>query len=159
MRYKETLRLVLVAVVVSVTAGVASGEDETLRAANRQIRAGDYAAAIQTLKTYTNENPENGRAWLALANAYHQKGDLKNAVDLNRRAAKIPYARATARYNEACALSLLGRTDDAWTALEAAIVAGFLDYDLMANDTDLEAMREKHTIPFPPRKATILPCG
>jgi len=152
MRYKETLQLILAVVLIVVTAGGVAGEDDPLRSAARQIQAGDYDAAIRTLEAYTDENPEDGGAWITLAIAWHQKGDFEKAVEVNRRAAEIPRARATARYNEACALSLMGRTDDAWTAFQAAIEAGFLDYDLMATDTDLDALREKHTISYPPQQ-------
>jgi len=113
------------------------------------IRNGDYDEAIELLKAYTSGHPDNGPAWATLANAYHMKGDYKSAVATNQRAAKFPGVRQTALYNEACGLSLMGDVKKAHKALLAALEDGFLDYDLLASDPDLEAVRAKYDVPMP----------
>lgn len=46
-------------------------------------------------------------------------------------------------YNRACALSLLGRVEDGLDALEAAIRAGFDDFEHMTRDPDLRPLRTR----------------
>ncbi|MCH7549315.1 MAG: hypothetical protein IH969_07265 [Candidatus Krumholzibacteriota bacterium] len=128
---------------------VPHAENEVITQAQRLMDSGDYDAAINILAAHTNKNPEDGLAWATLANAWHSKGDYEKSVEMNRRAAQFPGVRPSARYNEACALSLLGRVDEAHSALETALEDGFLDFDLLAADPDLQALRAKHTIDFP----------
>ncbi len=48
---------------------------------------------------------------------------------------------ATARYNLACSLALSKRKTDALRALLEAINLGYSDYDWMAQDPDLESLK------------------
>lgn len=145
----KTIAVLFAALVITLVAAGLRAENETINKANRLLQQGDYDGAIEVLTPHTKENPDDGLAWASLANAYHGKGDYEKAAEMNRRAAETPFVRASARYNEACALSLLGRVDGAREALEAAIAAGFLDYDLMETDSDLAALRAKYPISFP----------
>jgi len=130
-------------------APLSMAEDDTLRRADSLIRGSDFEGAIALLDAYLQEHPEDANALMSLGNAYHAQGDYEAAVEVNRRAANTRWAVPTARYNEACALSLLGRSDEAQKALQAALQAGFLDYDLIASDADLENLRRSHPIDYP----------
>jgi tetratricopeptide (TPR) repeat protein len=130
-------------------AGAALAEDEEVRRANQLITNGDYDAAIELMNGVLHENPGNAEANFVLANAYHRKGDYEQAVKANRQAAATVWAAPTARYNEACALSLMGHVEEAKVALDQAMQAGFLDLDLIAVDADLENLRAKYEIAMP----------
>jgi tetratricopeptide (TPR) repeat protein len=142
--------MVVCALALATWTSGAQGQSATMDEAFRLMRNGDYDAAIELLERYTQENPEDARALGTLANAHHAKGEYEIAIELNRRAAKAIYMRPTALYNEACALSLLGRVDDAHNVLLKSIEAGFLDYDHLENDPDLMAVRKEHRIQYPP---------
>ena len=139
----------LIGLIVVLTAVTAVAEGDTLQRANQLIQNGSHDEAIELIDNYLKANKDDAVALVALANAYHSKGDYDKAIEINRLAAATPWAAATARYNEACALSLLGRADDANRALHQAMDAGFLDYDLIATDSDLDNLRAKHTIVLP----------
>ena len=147
----NTVRILALGIVLVLGLGHALARNDTIDRAFQLMRGGDYDAAFALLEPYTQNHPGDGNGWAALANAYHSKGDYSSALAANRRAAEFPHARPTAKYNEACALSLLGRVDDANRALQEAIAAGFLDFDLMASDTDLNALRAQYDLPLPPR--------
>jgi tetratricopeptide (TPR) repeat protein len=147
MRLKSLLSIGLVVVMM---AGSALAEDDTSRRAGQMIQNGNYDGAIALLNEALGKDPDNAMALTTLASAYHSKGDYEAAIEANRRAAATSWAAPTARYNEACALSLLGRTEEAYKALQQAMDAGFLDYDLIATDSDLDNMRKEHTIDMPP---------
>lgn len=136
-------------VVAWATAALGDG-DNAIDKARDLVRAGKTAEAKQVLQAHVATEPGDGLAWVTLANIYHTEGDYEKAAEMNRRAAETPYVRGSAKYNEACALSLLGRVDQANEALHEAIKAGFLDYDLMETDSDLDALRAKYDIAYPP---------
>lgn len=139
-------------VVVLILANVNAQENVPLDKINEArilMQRGDHDQAIEILKAYTKENPKSGEAWTTLANAYHVKGDYETALEINRKALKFPGYNLTAKYNEACALSLLGQVDDAHKALKEAIAMGFLDYDHIDADTDLDAIRKVRKIKGP----------
>ncbi|MHC4601317.1 MAG: TPR end-of-group domain-containing protein, partial [Planctomycetota bacterium] len=48
-----------------------------------------------------------------------------------------------ANYNVACARALLGRTEWALTFLEKSVEGGYIDFDHMLEDSDLESIREE----------------
>ena len=146
MRWKG---LLLCGMAAALFAGTAVAEDDALRRAAQLIQNGSYDEAVTLVNGYLANNPGDARALATLANAYHSKGDYKAAIAANRQAAATRWAAPTALYNEACALSLLGHADQAYAALQQAMEVGFLDYDLIATDTDLANLRAKHEVAFP----------
>ena len=143
--------LLHVAVVIALIVAPAAAQDDTLGRALALMRAGDYETAIGLLEAYTRDHPGDGTAWLNLATAYHSVGDYEKSVDVNRRAGQFPHTRPVAKYNEACALSLLDRVEEANRALGEAISAGFLNFDLIEEDPDLNNLRREYDVPMPPR--------
>jgi hypothetical protein len=82
-----------------------------------------------------NADPRSGKAM-----ELWQAKDLAAAeVLLAQLGAEIPSPGVL--YNLACARALLGRNDDAVTALRAAVVAGWLDASHSQNDPDLHNLR------------------
>ncbi len=130
---------------------VALDAQDTNRQANQLIRNRDYDGAIKLLTTALAVNEHNADLWSSLAQAHHIKGDYQLAIEANRKASRSSWTAPTAYYNEACALSILGQVDEANRALQAAIKAGFLDFDLMQSDPDLDKLRAAHPITMPPQ--------
>lgn len=53
----------------------------------------------------------------------------------------MPRLLATVFYNEACALAIAGKVEEALAALDEAITYGFKDFQLLSEDEDLENLR------------------
>lgn len=62
----------------------------------------------------------------------------------------IAQVRALAHYNTACARSMQGKTDEALTAFGQSLDSGFLDFEHIGKDTDLDNIRKE------PRFAQLL---
>lgn len=151
-------KMILVLVLCSWGAQVVAEEtrlDDRLQQLAAQIRNGDAATARDELQEITTANPGSSRAWALRASAEHATGDYRAAAESNLRAASDPALAAGARYNEACARSLLGEIDAAKFALDRALDAGFVDYDLMASDPDLDALRARYPLDLPPEQPYV----
>ena len=68
-------------------------------------------------------------------------GDYERAAAHFREHAELEPGNFAPRYNLACALSMLGRTDEALRSLEEAIERGFLDLGYIRRDRSLGAVR------------------
>lgn len=144
---------VLLTVALSVPLGGAPWCLQSTRAerdADALIGRGQWERAEAAYEELTKADPDNAYAWHQLAYARHGQGDFAGAAEAGRRAAEFPELRAGALYNLACSLSLGGRGDEAIAALEAALAAGFQDYDLLAGDEDLAAIRPRLELALPP---------
>jgi tetratricopeptide (TPR) repeat protein len=75
-----------------------------------------------------------------LAELVSRKGDMKRAVELDRRLVDLQPEDFLARYNLACSLARAGRADDAIDALSRAILLGYDDLAHMEADPDLESL-------------------
>lgn len=127
-----------------------AGDDlPTLDDARRLLSRQRYEQAIAALERITEAQPEEALAWFDLAQAHHLAGDLEAALVAGKHAATFPDHRATSLYNVACTLSQLGRAGESAAALEQALAAGFLDFDLLAIDTDLELLRDEGRLSLP----------
>ncbi|GJM44043.1 MAG: hypothetical protein DHS20C21_08850 [Gemmatimonadota bacterium] len=136
---------------VLAMAGAGSAEDDGEKArAEGLLRGGRYQEAATLFEELSRLHPEDGTLWanLGLANAY--LGNHEAAIAANLRAAEFPAVRPGSLYNLACSYAVLGRTDQAAETLDQAQAAGFLDFDLMKADPDLETLRKGNRIGFPP---------
>lgn len=75
-----------------------------------------------------------------LAELVSRKGDMKRAVELDRRLVDLQPEDFLARYNLACSLARAGRADDAIDALSRAILLGYDDLAHLEADPDLESL-------------------
>jgi tetratricopeptide (TPR) repeat protein len=123
--------------------------DEELQQLANRIRNGESTEVIDDLERMTTDHPESSMAFALLANARHSNGEYRLAAEANREAAKSASLAPSARYNEACAWSLLGELEAAKVAIDQALEAGFLDFDLMTTDSDLDQLRAKYEIAMP----------
>ncbi len=97
--------------------------------------------AIASFEKVVEQQPQHAGAWFQLAYAVHASGDYKRAIGLHEKAAGFRQSAPTALYNLACAHALLGHTDEAFSALDRAIAAGFVSAEVAKNDSDLRSIR------------------
>lgn len=77
-----------------------------------------------------------------LAELVSRKGDVRRAVDLDRRLVELLPEDFLARYNLACSLARAGRPDEAIDSLSRAILLGYDDLSHMESDPDLESLHD-----------------
>lgn len=102
--------------------------------------AQDWPVAIARFERVTELEPANLRAWMRLGYSRHMQRDYAKAIEAYSKIQSGP-GLATARYNIACAQALLGKTDDAFAALNSAVDAGFTDAKTFDGDSDLASLR------------------
>lgn len=107
-----------------------------LQAEERWIEASDLYLQI------TEAQPENGPAWFSLGYCLHMAGELDLAINAHRKAATFEEYTGIALYNLGCAFALLGESDEAFEALQAALEAGFDVSGNMGSDPDLKSLRD-----------------
>jgi transcriptional regulator GlxA family with amidase domain len=111
--------------------------------ADRLFRQQEYAEAIDALRTYLQARPDDADAWYRLGYSLISEKQLEESLEANRSAERLSdgMRRAICIYNQACALSLLGRTDEALDALERSIEAGYRNKAWMMQDSDIANLR------------------
>lgn len=105
------------------------------------LQAGDYPRAERLFRAIVDAKPDAPFAWYRLGYAMHAQGKYQEAIEAHRRASEFDEVRAPALYNLACAHAMLGHRDDAFSALDGAIEAGFDNIATMRTDTDLASLR------------------
>lgn len=77
-----------------------------------------------------------------LGGLYTKHGRIADGLRMDRRLVRLLPENATAHYNLACSLALMKRKCDALRALQRAVELGYRDFDWMAQDPDLEDLKE-----------------
>jgi tetratricopeptide (TPR) repeat protein len=72
-----------------------------------------------------------------------KKGDVRRALEIDRRLVALLPNDFLARYNLACSLALAGRPDEAIDSLSSAILLGYDDLAHLEVDPDLDSLRER----------------
>lgn len=85
--------------------------------------------------------PDDAEVLDSLGHAYTARGLFEKGLEVDRKLTRLDPTNYTFAYNLACSLSLLGRIDEAFTALARSIELGFRDLRLLAADPDLKAVR------------------
>jgi tetratricopeptide (TPR) repeat protein len=88
-------------------------------------RDGDYVEALQIL-----------------GDDYTRRGRYLEGLKIDERLSKLRPDDALVHYNLACSFSLTRRLESSIAALEVAINLGYRDFKWMAQDPDLENLRE-----------------
>lgn len=78
-----------------------------------------------------------------LGGLYTKHGRIADGLRMDRRLVRLLPENATAHYNLACSLALMKRKGDALRALQRAVELGYRDFDWMAQDPDLEDLKEQ----------------
>ena len=86
--------------------------------------------------------PENLEVLAELGHVYTRLGRYEEGLEVDMRLVAHAPEDPLHRYNLACSLALLGRTDSALDALEHAVDLGYDDLKFLAADEDLSSLRE-----------------
>ncbi len=147
--FKPVMFASVVLMAMGATTSASWAKEDTWDQAQQLMRDGKHAEAEKLLEQTVKSEPDNAFAWYGLGLARHSLDDLDGAIEADRRAAEFPSVRPDALYNLACAYARLDRLEPASKALSEAIVAGFIDFDLMKTDPDIEIIRKAGRIEFP----------
>jgi Flp pilus assembly protein TadD len=96
---------------------------------------------IEFFQTILRGYPDYVDILRILGNNLTLKGRLREGLVVDQRLVKLRPRDCLAHYNLACTFALLGRIDDALTALRQAILLGYRDFSYMKQDRDLDALR------------------
>lgn len=77
-----------------------------------------------------------------LGGLYTKHGRIADGLKMDRKLVRLLPTNPTAHYNLACSLALVKRKGDALKALRRAVELGYRDLDWMAQDPDLDLIRE-----------------
>lgn len=105
---------------------------------------------LRFLEALEKRSPNHVRVLQALGDLYTQTGRVEKGLDVDLRLSRLAPADGTVWYNLACSHALTGSKDDAFAALEKAVLTGYDGYDWMQEDSDLESLRSD------PRFAALL---
>jgi serine/threonine protein kinase/tetratricopeptide (TPR) repeat protein len=100
-----------------------------------------FRRQIRLVDEHLELNPDDPRACILGAGAHAHVGDAERSAFFAGRAMAADPDDPMLLYNVSCAYALLGRTEDALTALEQAVDRGFGDKGWMEHDSDLDSVR------------------
>ncbi|MFN0008898.1 MAG: TPR end-of-group domain-containing protein [Planctomycetota bacterium] len=95
------------------------------------------------LETELRLHPENLGAWIELGHVYTRAKRYEEGLAVDRELVLRAPNDSTVRYNLACSLALLNRTEEALDALEQAVALGYEDPEHLLADPDLAGLREE----------------
>ena len=107
----------------------------------------DLSFEISLYESVLAQDPGNVEALMALGEAFTRKGDYAKGLEVDQRLARLRPVDAVVRYNLACSLALLGRSDEAFEALGQAVDFGYRDLKHLDADPDLASLREDPRFP------------
>jgi tetratricopeptide (TPR) repeat protein len=106
------------------------------------IRENDYQKAVEEFRKLLEEFPFDFRANYHIAFAYLLLKNYPKSIHHFEIARRINPKDTLTLYNLACAYALHGKKDEALSALEGSVEAGFDDSKHMMADPDLESIRD-----------------
>ncbi len=113
---------------------------EERRQAARLLQAKDWANAVKAYTSIAEREPQNARAWNLLGIALSHQGEAERSLTAFQRAAEL--GNSEAMYNLACAYAKLKDKDRAFIWLDKAAQNGFQQFEVLAKDEDLTALRD-----------------
>ncbi len=97
---------------------------------------------IEAVKARVKDHPDDTRAWTMGAAVLAELGEPERAADWVARATAIDADEPIIQYNAACVYVALGRHDEAIRCLEVSVGHGGLSPAWVANDPDLDPLRD-----------------
>lgn len=107
---------------------------------HRKIQ-GDDEVELRFLEAVSGRSPDHVRVLQALGDLYTQTGRIREGLEVDLRLSRLVPLDGTVWYNLACSYALTGSVDEAFAALEQAVLTGYDGYDWMREDGDLESLR------------------
>ena len=89
-----------------------------------------------------DRHPDNLAALSELGHALTRLGRNEEGLAADERLVALAPENATVHYNHACSLALMGRIDEAFSALERAVTLGYADVQHLVDDEDLLALHQ-----------------
>jgi tetratricopeptide (TPR) repeat protein len=80
-------------------------------------------------------------ALTVLGHAYTAAGEIGKGLEIDQRLSRLRPDDPIVFYNLACSLSLMGRLDEAFDALNRAVSLGYRDLEHLMEDPDMENVR------------------
>lgn len=112
-----------------------------LQRARIHERSGEAKAAVGIYQDLLGEDASSKELWYEYGKVLAKAGQYEDAIEAYLTAAESNTRRANALYNAACAASLAGETERAFSFLEQSVQAGFRYPDYMMRDEDLAPLR------------------
>lgn len=138
------LAILLVATLLSALPCAQKPETAEIReAANTAVASADWQVAIANFKKLVEADPKDGRSWHMLGYSLHASGDLDEALKAHIKATEFAEQAPIASYNAACVFALRGKKTEALDWLAKAAEKGFSGADHMAEDTDMDSLRNE----------------
>jgi transcriptional regulator GlxA family with amidase domain len=104
-------------------------------------QAADWQAAEARLRSLLTSDPGDGYAWMLLTEVLRGQARWDDALETARVTSEHAGYEADGHFLRACALARLGRVDEAFEALRAALDHGFASRWQLEQDADLESLR------------------
>ncbi|MGF1449515.1 MAG: hypothetical protein ACFB20_08875 [Opitutales bacterium] len=104
----------------------------------RQSQENDFE--IQFFESLLRRTPRDPYVVEILGGLYSRRGRVDDGLRMDRRLIRLQPDNPTAYYNLACSLALKQRKADALRALHEAVERGYLDFEWMRQDPDLECL-------------------
>jgi tetratricopeptide (TPR) repeat protein len=105
-------------------------------------RKEDPAFEINFFESILRRDPQYTEVIEILGGLYTKTGRINDGLKMDRKLVRLLPKNATAHYNLACSLALCKRKADALRSLEQAVKLGYKDFDWMAQDPDLEGLKD-----------------
>ena len=102
----------------------------------------DPAFEIGFFESVLRRDPRYAEVVEILGGLYTKTGRITDGLRMDRLLVRLQPDNATAYYNLGCSLALSRRKPAALTALRQAIERGYRDLDWMAQDPDLESLKQ-----------------
>lgn len=102
----------------------------------------DPAFEMAFFESVLHRAPDYSEVIELLGGLYTKHGRIADGLRMDRKLVKLLPANATAHYNLACSLALSKRKADALRSLHRAIELGYADFDWMAQDPDLDGLKQ-----------------
>ena len=97
---------------------------------------------ISIFEGLVEQNPDFVDALVPLAEAYTKAGLYEKGLRIDKRLAKLKKEDPVVHYNLACSLALVGKKEDAISALKRSIQLGYSDFEHLRKDQDLKTLRD-----------------
>jgi Flp pilus assembly protein TadD len=105
-------------------------------------KAGDPAFEIEFFESVLRRDRRYAEVVEILGGLYTKAGRVADGLRMDRLLVRLQPGNATAHYNLACSLALSRRTAHALGELRRAVELGYVDFEWMAQDPDLESLKK-----------------
>jgi len=102
----------------------------------------DLQFEIAFCQSMLERDPGNLTVMEMLAGYYTRAGQIESGLELDRRIVRLDPGNPVSHYNLACSLALAGSPEEALDSLRTAMEQGYLDFEWMREDPDLDTLRQ-----------------